>query len=357
MIRVPRARSAASALLALALSLAPTLGRAAATPAPAPSAAPAAPAALLHAALDAPNHVSYVGEIETTRWGATSATSTIQRVEHLAPSETRRTFLAPPSLYGEYDVTIGSTTLRFETRQDRVEVNQRPGTAGSAVPSTYSILLAQNYRAVLGPVDVVAARPAATVWLVNRYTGERSMRLWIDNATKIVLAKEAYHSDGSLAWRQRFDDIRFTAQIPADIFSTTIPNGFQEVEGSRPPDMSTDLQRLLENAGFHSVGPHYLPEGFGIVGADVSVVDGVRSLHFFYSDGIRSLSLFENGADAPADFGTLKPTTTRFDGHVGEYVKNGPTMLLAWRDGGLAFTLVGDLDLKELVKIASSVEP
>ena len=76
-------------------------------------------------------------------------------------------------------------------------------------------LLEQNYRAVLGPVDVVAGRPTTTVWLVNRYTGVRAMRLWIDNGTKVVLAKEAYHADGSLAWRMRFDEIRFTPRSHA----------------------------------------------------------------------------------------------------------------------------------------------
>ena len=55
-------------------------------------------------------------------------------------------------------------------------------------------LLAENYRAVVGPVEMIASRPATSVSLVNKYTGECLMRLWIDNATKVVLAKEAYHA-------------------------------------------------------------------------------------------------------------------------------------------------------------------
>lgn len=328
-----------------------------ATAAPSPSPSPRVDSdALLRSAIDATKRVSYVGQLETTRWGARAASATIQRVEHLAPSETRRTFLAPEDLYGEYDVTSGTTTTKFDPRQRRAVVTESPGSKRAAAGNGSVALLEQNYRSVLGPLDSVAGRPATTVWLVNRYTGVRAMRLWIDNGTKVVLAKEAYHADGSLAWRMRFDEIRFTAEIPHDIFSTTIPFGFH-VEDRRFADLSTDLQRMLDEAGFKSVGPRYLPDGFSLIGADVSQVNGVRNLHFVYSDGVRTVSLFENNAAAAADFGTLKPSTVRFEGHDGSYVKDGPTTLLSWQEKGLAFALVGDLDIKELVQIATSVVP
>ena len=172
-----------------------------------------------------------------------------------------------------------------------------------------------------------------------------------------MLAKEAYHGDGSLSWRMRFDDIRFTSEIPRDIFSTAVPSGFRQIEDRRFSDTLNDLQRTLDDAGFKSVGPRYLPDGFSIIGADLTIVRGVRNLHFVYSDGIRTLSLFENGANAEADFGTFRPSVTQFEGHDAEYVKDGPTTLLSWHEHGLAFALVGDLDLRELVQIASSVIP
>ena len=53
----------------------------------------------------------------------------------------------------------------------------------------------------------------------------------------------------------------------------------------------------------------------------------------------------------------MKPQATRFEDHDAQYVRDGPTTLLAWRERGLAFTIVGDLDLKELQQIATSVIP
>jgi negative regulator of sigma E activity len=332
----------------------------AATPAglatPAPGATDAAASdALVRTAFDAPKHVSYVGQLQTIRWGTRVAVATIQRIEHLAPGRTRRTFLAPEALYGEYDVTVGQSTARIDPKQRRAVLEENPTTESPVAMNNNLALLVANYRAIVGPVEMVAARPATTVSLVNRYTGERMMRIWIDNDTKIVLAKEAYHVDGSLAWRMRFDDIRFTSEIPPDIFSLDTPPGFVAIAGHHFADSAAEEQHALDDAGFKPVIPHYLPNGFSEIGADVSTIHGVRDLHVIYSDGLRGLSLFENNDDEPATFDGLKPATTRVDGHEATYVRDGPTTLLSWRAGGLAFALVGDLDVRELTDIAKSV--
>lgn len=340
-----------AAAFAFAASILPAVSSAAPTPAPADS------SALVREALDAPRRVSYVGQLQTIRWGERVANATIQRVEHLAPTSTRRTFLAPEALYGEYDITIGTTTTKIDPKQRRAMISQNPSSDNVITQNTNIALLAANYRAVTGPVENVAGRPATTVSLVNRYTGERMMRLWIDNETKVVLAKEAYHQDGSLAWRSRFDEIRFTGEIPNGIFSVTIPQGFQEVEGRRFADMSDDLQRTFDEAGFKAINPKYLPDGFHIIGAENSTFRGLRNLHLLYSDGIRTLSLFENNADSEPDFAGVKPSLTHFEGHDALYVKDGPTTLLTWREHGIAFALIGDLDLKKLTAIAISVIP
>lgn len=325
--------------------------------APTPTPATGDPNALVREALDSPRHVSYVGQLQTIRWGTRVANATIQRVEHLAPSSTRRTFLAPEALYGEYDITLGTTTTKIDPKQKRALISENPSSDNASTMNNNILLLAANYRAVVGPVEIVAARPATTITLVNKFSGERMMRLWIDNETKVVLAKEAYHQDGSLAWRSRFDEIRFTNQIPSGIFAPTIPPGFQEVEGRRFAAITDDLQRTIDDAGFKPINPKYLPDGFRVIGAENSIVNGKRNLHLLYSDGIRSLSLFENNADAEPDFGGIKPSITHFEGHEAQFVKDGPTTLIAWREHGLAFTLVGDLDLKKLTAIAMSVVP
>jgi negative regulator of sigma E activity len=312
---------------------------------------------LVRAAADAPKHISYVGEVQSTRWGASQAQATIVRVEHKAPDDTRRTYLAPQSVYGEYTVTREAKTFDFDVHRQTVATSENLASDNAVAYNNNIALVFANYSAVEGPPEAVAGRAAQTVSLINRHTGERMMRLWIDAETKIVLAKESYHSDGALATRMRFDEIRYTGDIPGDIFSTDVPSGFQMLPARRFGQPSTDIGAAVRNAGFRPVGPRYLPEGFSLISADTNDLKGVKSLHLLYSDGLRNLSLFENASDAAADFGVLRPSTISFEGHDAQYVKDGPTTLLAWREHGLAFALVGDLDVKELVEIAISVIP
>ena len=192
--------------------------------------------------------------------------------------------------------------------------------------------------------------------LVSRYTGERALRLWIDSDTHVVLAKEAYHSDGSLAWRTRFDDIRYTDAIPAQVFTRDIPGGYTTIRG-RSYEQAGSVAEAVREAGFKPYTPRYLPEGFSVLGANVAQAAGVKNLHVIYSDGIRTVSLFESSTSRAIDSGGVKTQTTTFDKHDAQYVRDGPTTLVAWREEGLAFALVGDLDLKDLVRIATSVVP
>jgi negative regulator of sigma E activity len=122
-------------------------------------------------------------------------------------------------------------------------------------------------------------------------------------------------------------------------------------------DQVQSLPSAVPDAGFVPITPKFLPEGFSLVGADVSTVNGVKNLHLIYSDGIRTLSLFENATGRATDFSKMQPHPTRVEGHDASYVRDGPTTLLAWRERNLTFCVVGDLDLKELIQIAISVVP
>lgn len=312
---------------------------------------------LLRASIDAPKTCSYVGEVQSTRWGADGANATIAQIDHEAPDRTRRLYVAPESAYGNYVVTVGRTSYVFDVRRNRLVQTQNPALDSQVALNDNFALMIANYRPVMGPVETIAGRNAASVWLVNKHTGARAMRVWIDTQTKLILAKETYRANGAVATRVRFDEIRYTNDIPQDMFSMNVPSGFRIVVGYRFSPLSTDIDRTMQSAGFPALGPRYLPEGFSILSANVTELNSVRTLHLIYSDGIRMVSLFENASDAPADFGSAHPADTRVENHDAQFIKEGPMTLLAWHDHGLSFALVGDLDLSELTAIASSVAP
>jgi outer membrane lipoprotein-sorting protein len=316
------------------------------------------PAALLRESLLAPQTVSYVGQIETVRFSSNRAIATIVKIEHRAPGLTRRWYVAPEELYGDYIITRGHATYQYDTTNSKVTISHAPEIDDQVAASGNFEHVLENYRTLYDGTETVADRPTISIVLINKYTGERAMRAWIDRDTNLVLKKEEYHANGAIASQTRFEEIRYTGSIPNAIFSTNTPSNYTEVAGARLTSPSLlDLDRTIKDAGFSPYRPHDLPQGFILMGANVADLNGVRTLHLLYSDGLRSISLFENAANAAADFGTIRPKTTRFEDHPAEYIEDGPTTLLTWKEHGLSFALVGDQLLPELVEIARSVVP
>jgi negative regulator of sigma E activity len=325
--------------------------------APAPPTAPATDAvALLRSSLDAPRTVSYVGQFETVRFSSNRALATIVKIEHRAPALTRRWYVAPESLYGDYTITRGRATYQFDTKRSKLTISHNPTIDNQIAASGSFDRVLQNYRAIVASDESVADRPTQSIVLINKYTGERTLRVWLDRQTHLVLKKEEYHANGSIASQTRFDELRYTSSIPSAIFSTDTPAGYAQIAGQDIAMPSSDIERVIKSAGFKPFEPKNLPQGFAIVGGDVNVVNGVQTLHLLYSDGLRSVSMFENATGAAADFGSMRPKALNIESGVdAQYVEDGPTTLLTWREKGLYFALVGDLMRTELVAIARSV--
>jgi negative regulator of sigma E activity len=314
-------------------------------------------AQLLRASITASRFVSYVGQLETVRFSASKANATIVRIEHRAPDRTRRWYLAPEALYGDYIITRSTTTWQFDTRRERVTMTNNPLLDVNLVAGNTLGLLYANYRAVPASGEIVAGRPTTSLVMINKHTGERVARVWIDVETKLVLRKETFHADGSIATSSRFEELRYTDKIPDDIFSTNVPEGYTEVTEADRGAPSLDLERVAREAGFNPAGPADLPEGFALVGASVESVNGIKTVHFNYSDGLRTLSLFENASGAGADFGAEKPRSIKLGEDEGKSVEHGPTTLIAWKEKQLNLMLLGDLSRAELARIATSVIP
>ncbi len=315
------------------------------------------PVALLRQSIQAPNNVSYVGQFETVRFSSNRATATIVKIEHRAPGLTRRWYVAPEALYGDYIVTRGNATYEFDPKAGKLTISHNPTIDSQlAATSNFARILA-NYRAIPDGAGTIADRTTDSIVLVNRYTGERAVRVWLDSETHLVLKKEEYHANGAVAAQTRFEELRYTNAIPDGLFSTDAPSGYAQVAGISMSMPSSDIERVIKEAGFKPYEPKALPQGFTLTSGDVTTVNGVRTLHLIYSDGLRSISLFQNARDAAADFGTLRPKMVSFEHHDAQYVEDGPTTLLTWKEHGLFFALVGDLLRNELIEIAKSIVP
>ncbi|MHB8148294.1 MAG: sigma-E factor regulatory protein RseB domain-containing protein [Vulcanimicrobiaceae bacterium] len=311
--------------------------------------------ALLRAAMDAPAHISYIGEVQTMRIGKQKSETAVYRVYHRAPNLTRRWYLAPQDLYGDSIVTHGKTTYSVDVKRKRIVVTQDDANDDQVTEDDNFGLLAGNYRALAEPEASIDGHHTNVIALVNKYTGQTTMRVWIDSATKLLLQKEQFAPDGSLVTEMRFSAIHFTNAIPNQFFA--IPSHLKIVKGPDRGVPSQDYARIVKTAGFQARSPKYLPDGFFAVAGDVMEVHGVRTVHLLYSDGIRTVSLFENAHSAAVDLSGFKATKTTVEHHDADYVVDGPTTLLTWSEQHLHFALVGELDRSELQRIAASVVP
>ncbi len=324
------------------------LGTTAATPDEAPN-------TLLHEAMSAPTRVSYVGEVQTLRFGSQRSEAAIYRIEHRAPDLTRRWYLAPQGLYGDSIISRGEMTYSVDVHRERVVVTQDDAIDDQVAEDDNFSLLTSNYGAVYGPDETLDGRAVKVILLNNKHTGETTMRVRIDAASKLVLSKEQYAANGSIVAQTRFQALRYESGIPAAIFD--VPSAMPREKGPSRGIPSNDLAQLVKSAGFAAQGPKYLPEGFVPSAGDVADIKGVRSLHLLYSDGIRTVSLFQNAKDAAVDMSKYRAAETRVENNDARYVQEGPTTLLAWSEAGLHLALVGDLNLEELRRIAASVVP
>jgi len=310
---------------------------------------------VLRAAMNAPQHISYVGEVQVLRIGDERSNAAIYRIEHLAPNLTRRWYLAPRDLYGDSIISRGDTTYSIDVKREQVVVSHDDDIDDQvAEDDNFGVLMA-NYAAVYAPDETFDGRPVHVVLLNNRYTGQTTMRVRIDSATNLVLERQQYAANGSLIAQTRVEQLRYTGSIPTGIFA--LPKGLRRITGTTRSTPSDNVTRVVAEAGFKAASPKYLPEGFTPTAADIISIKGVPTLHLLYSDGIRTVSLFQNDKDTAVDLSRYHINAATVGQEPARYVEDGPTTLLAWSDGGRHYALVGDLALSELEKIGASVLP
>jgi len=320
-------------------------------------AAPAAdPAQLLRQAVAAYSTYSYTGQVQSTDFGTSRAEAVLFRIDHRAPDMTRRWYLAPESLFGDSIVSHGDTSYDIDQHNHRIIFTKDDALDDQVAVDDNFGLLMHNYRPEMGPDENVAGRSVLTVLLVNKYTGQATMRISLDAQTKLVLEKLRYSPSGAVAEQMRFEQISYERTFPAALFS--VPSaGYQVLQGSFHGLPSNDLRAVVRTAGFQARGPQYLPEGFLPIAGDVSDIKGVRTLHLLYSDGLRSVSLFQNARGAAVDASHYSVRSAKVGSHDAKLLQEGSTTLVAWAAANLHFELVGELSREELLHIAASVAP
>jgi outer membrane lipoprotein-sorting protein len=323
---------------------------------------PAAPAgaqptdayALLQSAVTADDHVSFSGSVTTLVYGGTSTSATVVRIEHKAPNDWRLWYVAPADAYGRLIISNESVAYEYEPATGKVFSNDWASLSPFAATLDVG-RIKRNYTIEVTEHASVAGRTARMLSLTSNYSHALVLRLWVDRSTGIILRRETYHGDGTIASKTEFDSIRFVKDLPEDLFKMTVPAGMTLSPGADYGPSTTGMDALVAQLNFKPVSTRELADGFTFEKGSTAERGGVQTVQFVYSDGLRSLSLFENPSGRYPTFDDPAPKAMTIGKLEGKYVTASGQTLLSWNDGGLSYTLVGDLPAKELAHIATSL--
>jgi sigma-E factor negative regulatory protein RseB len=313
--------------------------------------------ALLQRAVVADDATSYTGTLTSVVYTSDRAESTVVNVDHLAPSQWRIWYVAPADAYGRLIISNETVTYQYEPSANKVYANNWSTSSLELGDALDTARVEKNYAVQIGAGTSVAGHAAHILTMSSKHAGTLVERLWIDDQTDLILRRETYHADGTIASKASFDNVRAVKTLPKELFDLSIPAGMTLVPGATYATKAASDVAATSSLTFTVVRPKYLPEGFSLAHESVGVHDDVQTLQLVYDDGLRDFSLFENATGRMPKFENGLPHPISVGDDDGFYAEIGGETIVTWNAGGLNLTLVGDLPAKELGEIGASLKP
>jgi len=118
-----------------------------------------------------------------------------------------------------------------------------------------------------------------------------------------------------------------------------------------------DLPQARKAVDFEPVAPVRLHPGYIL--DSIRKIEDYNSLHLVYTNGINTLSLFEQSLDGQAglaaqdfrEYAVFRSNQTTQD----KRAESDKAIILAWRNGSVSFILIGNEDITQLMEIAQAV--
>jgi len=203
-----------------------------------------------------------------------------------------------------------------------------------------------NLRVELIGKDRVADRTAYLIEVKPKLRRGPTRKFWVDAEKWVKLKTEDIAPDGTAASMSYYTRIDFLNTIPDEKFHIEPPPGVQ-VKRQAIPAATMPLEKARELAGFRVLEPTYLPPGFKLAGAAVQPFRRGQLVIIRYTDGVSSFSLFETPGHV------LKP---KFLARLHEGPVRPGKGIYSWKEGDLNLTIVGQLPMNQIRKIAASVK-
>ena len=315
-----------------------------------------------------------------------------------APDKQRIEFTWPNEIRGTGIVINGEQ--RWPIRDDR-ERRGRPFLAPppnrmmDEFPLKQIKHIMQNYDIHVMDGGIIADRNTYLLEIEPKVTGKPSRKIWVDAEKNVMLKVENYDSQKRLRGFYLYNNIDFDSKIDEAVFrkESEAGNGKSQRPGRGREELwnvnqgKPDLDRIRKAARIDVIVPDQLPAGFTLQSIESLSFGERRNVHLRYTDGLATLSVFqslskdeerggrhsgrgegrpqrpEGGPQGP-EGGPQRPdrppetgTATKkmnIDGVECEVMSTGPMVILRWNYRTVFFTLMGELEQKQMTEIAGS---
>ena len=318
---------------------------------------------LYRQSLVADERYAYTGKQFLTVWrddDLTVATATM--VSHLPPSLDAIVYTAPRARRGRVIVQNRNQQWTYIPQRSLVVHSFEPADPTPPEQNQQFNLLVSNYSlTVLPKPTVIAGRKAFGVFIMPHATGRPYDHLWIDPYTGVVLRREKYHADGSMASVSYFSDIKFKPSPPLSAADFT-PKRWaalkpRQVEQPTLSEISLNPGKLPPPFAGKATVPLSLG-GYALQKATVLGTGRKASLHLVYSDGLNTLSMFESlrHSTAPTHVPSSRAVAVG-KGRTATVSQRYSYAILNWDASTVNYTLVADMSVRTLIALSQTADP
>jgi sigma-E factor negative regulatory protein RseB len=297
--------------------------------------APASDAAamrLLDRASMAPTKVSYRGVQFVSAWTTKGSTGLVVDVVHLPGAGT--TVKSPATAWTPAEQTHLAAT------------GAEPSLLGGAATLR---LLSNHYTLSTAAPGSVAGRPVDVVVATAPGAASPAARFWLDKATGLVLRREVYDESGRITRASAFVEITVgQSDSYADAWAS--PKDTDRPK-AWPDAIDPAALKRMRDSGWQC--PNELPPSLQLVDArrGGGSYDGI--VHLSYSDGLASVSVFEQrGRLQASDLADYRATSV-----AGRkvFLRDGVPQRLVWASHGTVFTVVADASARTVGDVVGAL--
>jgi len=274
------------------------------------------------------------------------------RVIYQKPDFLYLEYLDPPEVKGKIIIDDGKRRIEYRPRVNKIKVFSSLNSPQSKrIRENILKIMLNNFKISQISQGRILERPVYILFLSPRNFSGPSLKLWIDKETYLTLRREKYTSQGKLLFSLQYTEVEFNKHLSRERCYANLPR--IPSAGERSSLLScSPLQEIISQIEFPLFLPRYLPPGYIFQGGEL-VGKRKKAVKLIYTNGLEVIVLFQSPRV------DIMMGHHRFinSGNLKIRLREGPHgRTLVWNRMGRTFILMGETTLKELIKVASSIE-